>query len=49
MTAVTFTGDRAANLDLSSTLTAFSSEFSLTCHTYCDTRPTFLRSYTKDP
>jgi hypothetical protein len=31
------------------TLTAFSSEGSFTCHTYCDTGPPFLRSYPKDP
>ena len=29
--------------------TAFSSEGSFTCHTYCDTGPPFLRSYPKDP
>jgi hypothetical protein len=28
---------------------AFSSEGSFTCHTHCDTRPPFLRSYPKDP
>jgi hypothetical protein len=42
-------GDRAANLDLCLALTAFSSEGSFTCHTYCDTGPPFLRSYPKDP
>jgi hypothetical protein len=30
-------------------LTAFSSEGSFTCHTYCDTGPLFLRFYPKDP
>jgi hypothetical protein len=29
-------------------LTAFSSEGSSTCHTYCDTGPPFLRSYLKE-
>ena len=29
--------------------TAYSSEGSLSCHTYCDTGPPFLRSYPKDP
>jgi hypothetical protein len=48
LAAVTITGDRAANLDLCLALTAFSSEGSFTCHTYCDTGP-FLRSYSKDP
>jgi hypothetical protein len=36
-TAVTLTGDRTANLDLCLALTAFSSEGSFTCQTYCDT------------
>jgi hypothetical protein len=31
------------------TLTAFSSEGSFTCHTYCDTGPPSLRSYPEDP
>jgi hypothetical protein len=39
----------AANLDLCFALTAFSSEGSFTCHTYCDTGPRFLRSCLKDP
>jgi hypothetical protein len=43
--AVTIAGDRAVNLDLCLALTAFSSEGSLTCHTYCDTGPSFLRSH----
>jgi hypothetical protein len=43
------TGDRVANLDLCLALTAFSSEGSCTCHTYCDTGPPFLRPYPKDP
>jgi hypothetical protein len=30
-------------------LSAFSSEGSFTCHSYCDTRPPFLRSYLIDP
>ena len=37
---------RAANLDL---CLAFSSEGSLTCHTYCDTGPRFIRTHPKDP
>jgi hypothetical protein len=35
--------------DLCLAFTAFSSEGSFTCHTYCDTWPPFLRSYPKDP
>jgi hypothetical protein len=49
LATVTIAGDRAANLDLCLALTAFSSEGSFTCHTYCDTGPPFLRSYPKDP
>jgi hypothetical protein len=49
LATVTITGDRAANVDLCLALTAFSSEGSFTCHTYCDTGPPFLRSYPKDP
>jgi hypothetical protein len=49
LATVTITGDGAANLDLCLALTAFSSEGSFTCHTYCDTGPPFLRSYPKDP
>jgi hypothetical protein len=45
----TITCDRAANLDLCLALTAFSSEGSFKCRTYCDTGPPFLRSYSKDP
>jgi hypothetical protein len=41
----TITDDRAANLNLCSALTAFSSEGSFTCHTYCDTGPPFIRSW----
>jgi hypothetical protein len=37
------------NLDLCLELTAFSSEGSFKCHTYCDTGPPFLRSYPKGP
>jgi hypothetical protein len=48
LATVTITGDKAANLDLCLALTAFSSEGSFTCHTYCDTGPPFLRSYPKD-
>jgi hypothetical protein len=44
LATVTIAGDRAANLDLCLALTAFSSEGSFTCHTYCDTGPPFLRS-----
>jgi hypothetical protein len=39
--AVTIVGERAVNLDLCS-LTAFSSEGSFTCHTYCDRGPPFI-------
>jgi hypothetical protein len=46
--AVTITGGRAANLYLCLALTALSNEGSFTCHTYCDTGPSFLRSYPKD-
>jgi hypothetical protein len=49
LATVTIVGDRAANLDLCLALTAFSSEGSFTCHTYCDTGPPFLRSYPKTP
>jgi hypothetical protein len=41
LATVTIAGDRAANLDLCLGLTAFSSEGSFTCHTYCDTGPPF--------
>jgi hypothetical protein len=37
LATVTITGDRAANLDLCLARTAFKSEGSFTCHTYCDT------------
>jgi hypothetical protein len=49
LATVTITGDKAANLDLHVCLaiTAFSSEGSFKCHTYCDTGPPFLRSYPK--
>jgi hypothetical protein len=49
LATVTITGDRAANLDLCLAHTAFSSEGSFTCHTYCDTGPPFLMSHPKDP
>jgi hypothetical protein len=49
LATVTIVGDRAANLDLCLAFTAFSSEGSFMCHTYCDTGPPFLRSYPKDP
>jgi hypothetical protein len=49
LATVTISGDRATNLDLWLALTAFSSEGSFTCHTYCDTGTPFLRSYPKDP
>jgi hypothetical protein len=49
LATVTITDDGAAILDLCLALTAFSSEGSFTCHTYCDTGPPFLRSYPKDP
>jgi hypothetical protein len=41
--------DMAVNLDLCLALTAFSCEDSFMFHTYCNTRPLFLRSYPKDP
>jgi hypothetical protein len=41
LATVTITGDGAANLDQCLALTAFSSEGSFTCHTYCDTGPPF--------
>jgi hypothetical protein len=37
LATVTIAGDGAANLELCLALTAFSSESSFTCHTYCDT------------
>jgi hypothetical protein len=46
LAAVTITGDRAANLDLCSG--PLSREGSLSCHTYCDTGPRFIRSHPKD-
>jgi hypothetical protein len=49
LATVTIAGDRAANLDQCLALTAFSSEGSFTCHTHCDTGPSFLRSYPKEP
>jgi hypothetical protein len=49
LAAVTIAGDMAANLDLCLALTAFSSEGSFMCHTYCDTGPPFLRSYPERP
>jgi hypothetical protein len=49
LATVTFTGDRAAKLDLCLALTAFSSEVSFTRHIYCNMGPPFLRSYLKDP
>ena len=48
LATVTITSDKTANLDLCLALTVFSSEGPFTCHTYCDTGPTFLRSYPKD-
>jgi hypothetical protein len=41
-TAVTITGDRAANLDLCLAHMAFSSKGSFSCHTYCDAGPRFF-------
>jgi hypothetical protein len=49
LATVTIAGDRAANLDLCLALTAFSSEGSFMCNTYCDKGTSFLRSYPKDP
>jgi hypothetical protein len=49
LATVAITGDGAANLDICLALTAFSSEGSFTCNTYCYTGPPFLRSYPKDP
>jgi hypothetical protein len=48
LATITITGDKAAKLDVCLALTAFSSEGSFTCHTYCDAGPPFLRSYPKD-
>jgi hypothetical protein len=48
LATITITGERAANLDLCLALTAFGSEGSFTCHTYCNMGPLFLRSYPKD-
>jgi hypothetical protein len=48
LAAVTITGDRAANLDLCSTLMTFSSEGSFMCHIYCDMGPQFIWSHPKD-
>jgi hypothetical protein len=48
LATVTITGDSAANLDLCLALTAFSSDGSFRCHSYCDTGPPLLRSYPKD-
>jgi hypothetical protein len=45
LTTDTITGDMTCNLDICLTLTAFSSEGSFTCHTYCDMGPPFLMSY----
>jgi hypothetical protein len=49
LATVTITGDKTANLYVCLALTAFSSEGSFTCHTYCDTGTPFLRLYPKDP
>jgi hypothetical protein len=49
LATVTITNDWVASLDLCLALTAFSSEGSFMCHTYCDRGPPFLRSYPKDP
>jgi hypothetical protein len=47
-TAVTITGDWAANLDVCLALMPLSSEGSFTCHTYCDKGSQFIRSHPKD-
>jgi hypothetical protein len=49
LATVTINGDGAANLDLYLALTAFSSEGSFTCHTYCDTGPPFLKVISERP
>jgi hypothetical protein len=49
LATVTITGDGAANLDLCLALTAFSSEGSFTCHTYCDTGPLFFKVISERP
>jgi hypothetical protein len=41
-------GDVSIYLDLCIALSAFSSEGSFTCHTYCDTGHPYLRSYPRD-
>jgi hypothetical protein len=49
LAVITFTGDRAANLDLCLALTASISEGSFTCLTDGDMGPPFKTSYLKDP
>jgi hypothetical protein len=49
LVTVTITGDGAAKLDLCLALTAFSSEGSFTCHTYCDTGPPFFKVISERP
>jgi hypothetical protein len=49
LATLTIAGDRAANLNLCLALTAFSSEGSFTCHTYCDTGPPFFKVISERP
>jgi hypothetical protein len=48
LAVVTIPGDRAANFGLCSALRLLSREGSLSCHTYCDIGPRFIRSHPKD-
>jgi hypothetical protein len=50
LAAVTITYDSVANFDLCIALTAFSSDGSFTCHTFCDMGPRFtsIRSQPKN-
>jgi hypothetical protein len=48
LATVTITGDKAANLDLCLALTAFSSEGSFTCYTWCNMEPWFMQFHPKD-
>jgi hypothetical protein len=49
LAVVTIAGDRAANLDVCLVHTAFRSEGSFACHTYCEMGHPFLGSYPKKP
>jgi hypothetical protein len=49
LATVSIAGDRAANVDLCLALTAFSSEGSFTCHTYCDTGSPLFKVISERP